>query len=168
MNFNIPCRSIPMPYFVGQSDYSKLPLTIENIGTTNATVSGNYGQFSLDGGNTWTNATTQTTLTPGSKVIISGNITNNYIRYRTSNSKTIVYGNINSLVNGASTMNTTYKFHGMFSGCTNIVDASNMVLPFSSLQENCYQQLFMNCSSLTAIPSLTSCLDYSSIKGVFD
>lgn len=49
--------------------------------------------------------------------------------------------------------NYSHTFYSMFSGCSTLVDITNLVLPATTLAENCYDRLFYNCSGLTSIPS---------------
>lgn len=68
-----------------------------------------------------------------------------------------VSGNIKCLINGRTELVTTgaddYIFHGLFSGCVQLRDASKVTLPYPSTSPWCYQQLFADCTALTAIPN---------------
>ena len=73
--------------------------------------------------------------------------------------KVKAYGNIMSLVNetGFATTTTTWQlqaraFYSLFKGNTNLVDASDLLLPATTLNDNCYEGMFYNCSNLTAGP----------------
>ena len=68
-------------------------------------------------------------------------------------------GNIMSLIYGDDfknnlTISSNYAFYGLFSGCTNLVSAENLVLPATTLANYCYQNMFYGCSSLTTAPAL--------------
>ena len=72
-----------------------------------------------------------------------------------------VSGNIMSLINGSSfeTLNSysaTHVFHGLFASCTNLVDASKLILPVTTLTDCCYYEMFSGCTSLTQGPKLPS------------
>ena len=63
-------------------------------------------------------------------------------------------GNINSLVNYKTTISNNYEFQQLFYGSTNLVDASELVLPFTTLSAFCYRYMFKNCSSLVNAPTI--------------
>ena len=69
-----------------------------------------------------------------------------------------VYGNIMSLVDeynyNSATAVGDYAFAALFSYNTTLLDASNLLLPATTLGEACYSDLFGGCSSLTAAPAL--------------
>lgn len=74
------------------------------------------------------------------------------------NLKVKVYGNIMSMLyyhfNDKVTLSKANVFKGLFSDCQGIVDASNLVLPATTLTNSCYQRMFENCSGLTKAPSI--------------
>jgi len=47
-----------------------------------------------------------------------------------------------------------YGLKSLFMGDGGIRDASNLVLPWMTLTNNCYQNMFRNCSNLTLVPQL--------------
>ena len=67
-------------------------------------------------------------------------------------------GNIMSLVSGDSfTQATTianYQFLGLFSGCTGLTSAENMVIPVDYMPTSACTRMFWDCSNLTAAPAL--------------
>lgn len=70
-----------------------------------------------------------------------------------------VFGNIESLEYGddfasATSVNTNEAFYRIFCGCTGLVSAENLILPATSLTENCYNRMFQGCTSLTTAPEL--------------
>ena len=71
-----------------------------------------------------------------------------------------VGGNIMSLLYGddfedqLSLSGKNYAFYKLFYGCSGLVDASNLILPATTLAENCYNHMFYGCSSLTTAPEL--------------
>lgn len=68
-------------------------------------------------------------------------------------------GNIMSLIDSTSfpsikTLTTTYTFRSLFQESSGIIDASNLLLPATSLTTGCYRNMFYGCTSLTAAPEL--------------
>jgi hypothetical protein len=47
-----------------------------------------------------------------------------------------------------------YAFYKLFYNCNNIVSASELELPATTLASNCYQYMFNGCTSLTSAPQL--------------
>ena len=94
--------------------------------------------------------------------------------YNTFNGSTCqynLYGNIMSMVNATdfenlTSFSNTYVFESMFKN-TNVIDASSLLLPATTLSNFCYVSMFLDCTSLTTAPALpattltTSC--YNSI-----
>ena len=74
--------------------------------------------------------------------------------------KTKVYGNIMSLLDeeGFATKtdlpNAQYVFYGLFKGNTTLNDASELLLPATTLAAQCYSFMFTGCTSLTTAPKL--------------
>lgn len=81
--------------------------------------------------------------------------------YTSGLTKVYVYGNIMSLIDSTgfttnqtlTEPNTFFKFFGFNSGLTTN-PTRNIVLPATSLTENCYNELFYVCSSITSAPRL--------------
>ena len=70
-----------------------------------------------------------------------------------------VKGNIMSLIEStgfdtATTLATNYTFTSIFRNCTGLTSAENLVLPATTLTENCYYCMFDSCTSLTTAPAL--------------
>ena len=68
-------------------------------------------------------------------------------------------GNIMSLINGtdfatATTLQSAYTFFCLFRGRTGLTDASELLLPATTLAERCYCYMFDGCFSLTTVPEL--------------
>lgn len=154
---------------VGPED---VPLTFEAMeeGATvqfnlNATAIGaGTVQYSTDGGDTWANYTNQIiTLTNiGDKVQFqSSNITryatdaNTFSSFSVSND-CYVYGNILSLVNYTITLSYNNNFTKLFNNCSEIHNhnSKNLLLPATTLTEDCYNGMFYGCTSLTKAPVL--------------
>ena len=69
-----------------------------------------------------------------------------------------VGGDIRTLSNYLDVDNETtvqsYMFCYLFYNNKNIVDASNLRLPYTTLASNCYYEMFYNCTALTSAPEL--------------
>ena len=81
------------------------------------------------------------------------------IKITGDNSNTKLYGNIMSLLYADNFANQTTlynrcAFRSLFSSSTALTDASNLILPATTLSEECYGHMFNDCSSLTSIPKL--------------
>ena len=68
-------------------------------------------------------------------------------------------GNIMSLANSTNfseltTITSGYAFSGLFSQCTGLTDASKLLLPATTLANNCYHGMFYGCTSLATAPEL--------------
>lgn len=159
------------------------PLTLEAL--TDGTIKVNYQegmQYSLNGGaktvmddNYSYYYTHIINVTAGDKVQFYGDGTN-ITAYgseggdsgRFGGTATVkVYGNIMSLVDEtgfetATTLTGGYAFSYLFSDNDQLVDASGLLLPATTLSHDCYEYMFENCVNLTAAPELpaTSLNDY--------
>lgn len=71
---------------------------------------------------------------------------------------TTIYGNINSLYAGDNFKTDVRMYEnmyaGMFYGLNEIVDASNLVFPETSLARGCYANMFRNCTALVNAPEI--------------
>ena len=81
------------------------------------------------------------------------------IKITGDNSNAKLYGNIMSLLYAdnfanQTTLHNRCTFGSLFMSSTALTDASNLVLPATTLSEKCYEAMFMNCSSLISIPKL--------------
>lgn len=96
-------------------------------------------------------------VNPGNTVWLKGN--NSQYFTNTFDGSTAVYvikGNIMSLINGDNIsayprLTSESTFRKMFQG-TNVVDASDMVLPAQIITKGCYQNLFKDCTLLLYPP----------------
>ena len=141
-----------------------------NIGTANLkSVS-----YSIDEGETWittdyTNTTmtiTTPTVTAGNSVLWKGdaksynqNNSTSYASRFSSTGRFNVSGNIMSLLYGSKINNITfpnvyYTFCCFFYGCTKLIDASELILPATTLKYCCYSNMFSGCTSLVTAPEL--------------
>lgn len=158
-------------------DYSKEPLTFDIIsgGTIKWYCGSEYNvserkviSYSTDNGETWTNitATTNTTINvnAGDTIKFKGDNATYYQSYynsfQGSTATFNIKGNIMSLIDStgfttATTLtNNNYQcFYSLFVGC-NVVDASKLILPATTLAGSCYSSMFSNCNSLTTAPEL--------------
>lgn len=167
-------------------DYSTQYLTLVAIDSTAfayTKVSGGTILYSLDSGSTWIedyyiyNNNTHVVHTPviqsGNKVMfkgVSGN--DNNVRPITSSggnnysARFNVEGNVMSMVYGDNFSGQTNLsgmcFSHMFTNCSGLTDAGNLILPALNLSERrqnndvygCYAMMFNACSSLVAAPQL--------------
>jgi len=124
---------------------------------------------STDDGLTWTNKIQSggtvdlATLNNGDKILIKG--TNNAYGdssgnydYFYSDYDIDVKGNVMSLIYGDNfigqlTLPAERAFKGLFKN-SRIVDASELIIPATTLMSNCYDEMFSDCSKLTSAPAL--------------
>ena len=171
------CESSPAPVPPAPTPYSGQYLTIESESNNNTiywkvnsgyTSSAKTISVSTDNGATWTAKTATSggtaiaTLNTGEKVLLKGE---NAAYYRNSFDSYDggftykVYGNIMSLISGdsftsATTLSEDYTFAQLFSNSSGLTDASNLVLPATTLVNYCYFGMFFGCTSLTEAPSI--------------
>ena len=143
------------------------PLTVEALtaGTIVVNSPKSGMQYSLNGG-TKTAVSGDITVEAGDKVAFYGNGTSitvydgTVIQGSGDGFTCKVYGNIMSLVDEnnyetATTLpNVDYVFYELFSGNTALTDASQLLLPATTLASRCYYSMFRNCVNLTAAPEL--------------
>ena len=81
----------------------------------------------------------------------------------------VIGGNINTLLNYNDADNVSLKqscFFQLFEEMSKLTDASNLVLPSTTLADNCYRRMFNNCYSLVSAPTLpattlaSNCYDF--------
>ena len=133
-------------------------------------------QYSTDNGSTWTSITsTRSGVTinveTGDKLLFKG-LNNNYGEFSDEayynffggTAQFNLSGNILSLIYGDDFMEydelpqqeyATYTAFGELFNHTNVVDASELILP-TTIQEHCYGSMFFGCTSLTTAPKLTA------------
>lgn len=79
-----------------------------------------------------------------------------------------VFGNCMSIIPQVFDKTQVQKnlFYGLFDSCDTLVDASGLMLPATTLADQCYCQMFEKCTSLVAAPELPAttlapdCYDY--------
>ena len=144
------------------------PLTLEALNDNTTVTFSKYSgvQYSINGGTKYNVPSSGEipTLNSGDKVSFYGNNTS----YSSSSSAVIscsdkcyVYGNIMSLINStnyasATTLTGLSPFSHFFSSNTNIVNHNqkDLVLPATTLTNNCYEFMFNGCTGLTSAPAL--------------
>ena len=154
---------------------SKKPLTFEItsdgvITWTLQTGNGLVIEYSKNGGE-WTSITSNTGASAPSISVVSGDtvqfrgdnatygdFNGNMSSFSGSTCGFNVYGNIMSLINStgfttATTLSSACTFFSLFI-YTKVVDASNLVLPATTLTQQCYGNMFGNCTGLTTAPSI--------------
>lgn len=124
-------------------------------------------QYRKNGGN-WTSITSTTSgvtfsVASGDVVQFRGNNTAygnaSYYNRFTATCQFKVRGNIMSLINSTSfesltTLTETGALRTLFYQNTYLIDASELLLPATTLSARCYQGLFNGCTNLTAVPVL--------------
>ena len=178
------------PQDVKETNYSKEPLTFKilSYGTINWTTSDSSLtktiEYKLNDGE-WTHITSNTepsasaiVVTRGNKIQFRGDNTSysdglSYNTFGSSTAEFEVEGNIMSLIDSTdfstlTTLQDNYTFYNLFSNCTGLTSAKNLVLPAITLAENCYGSMFRNCTSLTIAPALPATnLAESCYSGMF-
>ena len=126
---------------------------------------GNDIQYSKDNGTTWSTLASDenVSVVTGDKVMWKSTITPEYdygIGKFSSTNKFNVCGNIMSLLYGdnfigqTSLKDKSYAFYDLFNYCSFLIDASNLILPATTLANSCYSSMFFGCSGLTTAPEL--------------
>lgn len=155
-------------------DYSTMPLTFEilsdgyiswakrNSGTWTVTI-----EYQINNGE-WvslTNTSTGGTRIPvvtGDEVHFRGNnaaYSGNYPNFFSGTTCQFnLKGNIMSMINstnfsGLTAFTSGYTFEGLFRN-TPVISAEHLLLPATTLTNNCYQAMFWDCKSLTTAPEL--------------
>lgn len=124
-------------------------------------------QYSKDNGSTWTPLASGETVSvvSGDKVMWKSTIipvSSSGIGYFSSSNKFNVSGNIMSLLYGDDFNGQTNlegkdnAFRNLFTRCSYLIDASNLILPATTLADYCYDGMFADCTSLTTAPELTA------------
>ena len=121
-----------------------------------------YISASYDFGNTWVSADKELPLPLGSGATVLLKATTNDKPFeRVSSTRRFeAKGNIMSLLYGdnfegeTSLSGKDYAFYGLFSACSGLTSAENLVLPATTLTKSCYSSMFQGCTSLTTAPTL--------------
>lgn len=162
-----------------------LPIDVSNYFTIEAleddlTVSNmrNNVEYCIDGNGMWQTLNADDDTPPintGQTISFKANLSQGQQLGRFVVSKKYnVSGNIMSLLYGDKSNSSkslegyTYVFEYFFSGGykeTNLIDASNLILPATTLEVGCYSKMFSGCASLVSAPALpatnliTECYD---------
>lgn len=151
------------------SKYADQYLTIEALedGTFSFTKKGTGDdiQYSKDNGSTWAALASGETVSvvTGDKVMWKSTIipvSSKGIGTFYSSNKYNVYGNTMSLLYGDDFKEQTslegkdYALYYLFNSNYELIDASNLILPATTLANCCYTWMFKNCTSLTTAPSI--------------
>ena len=156
------------------NDYSSEYFTIESLedGNQIGIVDSNRPSISISTDKrTWKTVTPNAaptyfiTLNAGKKVYIKGSNNSYYDSswstegYFTSTGKFNVYGNIMSLIyaddfKNKTTLQSSNTFGNLFCNANKLISAEHLVLPATTLANNCYEGMFLYCTSLTTAPEL--------------
>lgn len=162
------------------TEYDKKYFTIESLEDNNTisieNTSGNDRErtfyYSTDNRKTWTNVTVAigtkeniAVLNESEKVLVKSNNDdrlsngNGYHVFSGSNDFK-VYGNIMSLLRGDNFVSNPelptvpFHFYRLFYNVTTLVDAENLVFPFTKTQDSCCKAMFKGCTNLIKAPQL--------------
>ena len=121
----------------------------------------NVISYSTDGGETWTDGNS-VAVNSGDKVMWKGTMTpsSNGIGTFSSNGNFDIQGNVMSLLYGdnfngqTSLTGKNYAFCRLFYQNTNVINAKNLSLPATTLEQRCYERMFQGCTNLTTTPKL--------------
>lgn len=156
-------------------DYSQDYLTFEAIDSGTFAFSQAVSlYYSLDSGLTWSmiggSFAPTPTVNAGDTIMFKGELTSpsyDGIGVFRSSGRFNAMGNPHSLLWGDNFVGQTdltgkdYAFGNLFSGCTGLVSAENLVLPATTLSLNCYWWMFTGCTSLTTAPSVLPAMTVS-------
>lgn len=159
-----------------EKDWSKEYLTFLALEDGTFKFTRNPINYSLDGGQTWTELaanTTTPTVTAGNKIMFKGNasITNAGIGTFSSSGNYEAMGNPYSLIYGdafyGDITSTARELYGLFrdsgkredkvmekEGAPGLVSAEHLGLPNIPLTMYCYSNMLMGCELLTTAPAL--------------
>lgn len=121
--------------------------------------SGNRPRYSKDNGATWNMLSSYINVSENEKVLVKADTGGAFGTFSGSTAGFKLSGNIMSLVSGSSfenldTITATGMCMNMFNSCTGLTDASDLLLPATTLSKRCYAYMFYNCASLTTAPKL--------------
>ena len=144
--------------FVASSDNMTVGLSYANA---------NVYQYSIDSGSTWsslTNNQSTSAVNSGETILFKASgltpTANEGIGTLRPSTYAKVQGNVMSLVYGdnfvgQTTISNQNQFKLLFFELgTYLTDASNLIMPATTLANDCYRSMFYGCSGLTAAPEL--------------
>lgn len=129
-------------------------------------------EYTKDGGTTWTSITSSNdnslngiSVSKGDIISFRGNnaayAQDNNIgsQFYGNDSVKYICGNIMSLIDSTNFENLTqltqpFALHALFKRFSNLVDASNLSLPATTLTQSCYRGMFETCGELLYAPEL--------------
>ena len=151
-------------------DFSTKPLTFNILsGGTIVWKSANFIpkpiEYKLNNGEWIATENAELTVSAGDKIQFRGNNAaygrenTTYRPFSASTAEFEVEGNIMSLINStdfitATTLESRFTFSKLFSNCTGLTSAKNLVLPATTLANYCYADMFNGCTSLISTPKL--------------
>ena len=149
-------------------DYSQDYLTFEALESGNFTWTGtnsNSIYYSINDGSTWAqlaSGSSTPTLNANDKILFKASgispSSSTGIGKFSSSGQFNVMGNIMSLVYGDNFINNNAlnnnQFRRLFYNCAKLVNAKNLILPATTLKDNCYYEMFSGCTKLTTPPEL--------------
>ena len=147
-------------------DFSLLPLYIDAIEDLTIKFSNNY-EYSKDNA-TWTSGTSSTSISAsaGERVYfrasgLTATSSAGIGSFTISNGKCNVGGNVMSMAYGAEykgqiEITLSNQFNSLFKNATLLVDASDLVLPATTLASYCYSSMLRGCTSLVTAPALSA------------
>ena len=157
--------------YAPKPDYSKEYLTIEALSAGTLNVYHNTGTtqsgtlfYKVNNGEYWVAVPMSSTAEPsesitlsaGDKVIFKGTLEKSNYLFNHNSLPMNVYGNIQSLYfeDDFSGETTCKSAQMLFNICSGLTDASNLVLPATTLVASCYNAMFQDCKGLTSAPAL--------------
>lgn len=162
---NVALTKGVVEYNLFSHGYATLPLYVEAIDESIYINFENDYEYSRDN-STWISGNKDTSISAevGEKVYFRATGLTIDSRYgigsfNISSGKCKVGGNIMSMAFGADfkgkyAILNGHQFTCLFMACAAIVDASELVLPATTLTDGCYSSLFQNCSYLENAPKL--------------
>jgi hypothetical protein len=117
--------------------------------------------YAINDKQVWTQllANTNLNIQSGDKVSFKSTITpssSDGIGHFDISGDVTIGGNLTSLIIGQASDTLSgydYAFKGLFSGCTDITDASSLTM-HNTLSSECYNRMFYGCTSITKAPKL--------------
>lgn len=139
------------------NEYLTFTITSNGIIKTSNYVSEQYS-YQKNGGS-WSYVDSDISVTTGDIVKFKGDCRQyNHIRFKDSTCGFIISGNIMSIYlihfESYTSLSIGNCFDELFSGCTGLTSAENLILPSTSLVNYCYFQMFKDCTSLITAPEL--------------
>lgn len=143
---------------------SYLTFTALENGTFSFT--GNDVMYSTDGGRGWSLLSSGQSTAPVAareKIMWKAELTPNStigIGTFSSTGRFTAEGNPLSMIYGDDFVSNTdisqksWAFYRLFESCATLTDASGMTLSATELSQNCYRNMFANCTRLTSAPNL--------------